>query len=90
MSKDNGGQAFPGEQSPDLEAIKILRDTTGIGIHEAKNMLSKQGGMTLRDWFAGQALTHAFPSGFPAYPDHKRAAREAYNLADAMLAARKC
>lgn len=52
--------------------------------------MKHEHGMTLRDWFAGQALTHAFTSGFPAYPDHKRAAREAYNLADAMLAARKC
>lgn len=46
------------------------------------------GGMTLRDWFAGQALMGLLPSksvvGFPtAY------AQVAYEYADAMLAARE-
>lgn len=47
-----------------------------------------QHGMTLRDWFAGQALMGLLPSkgvvGFPtAY------AQVAYEYADAMLAARE-
>ena len=43
-----------------------------------------QGGMTLRDYFAGQALVLDFGSGVtPA-----EQARHAYNVADAMLAAR--
>ena len=41
-------------------------------------------GMTLRDWFAGQAL-----SGLVAQSDKKVVAQLAYKIADAMLAARK-
>jgi hypothetical protein len=52
------------------------------------------GGMTLRDWFAGQALT-LFPRirdyeelkyGYAALPEF---AKFAYAMADAMLAARE-
>jgi hypothetical protein len=46
------------------------------------------GGMTLRDWFAGQAL-----AGLLADPDRNGSdnqyAKVAYSLADAMLAARE-
>lgn len=46
-------------------------------------------GMTLRDWFAGQAL-----AGFAAHPDNhnwlqKEIAGDCYDWADAMLAERK-
>ena len=41
-------------------------------------------GMTLRDWFAGQALV-----AFGTYPAHfSQRASDAYALADAMLSAR--
>ena len=50
-----------------------------------------RGGMTLRDYFAGQAL-----AGILSYPDAhlvagtaSQAAGSAYQIADAMLAARK-
>jgi hypothetical protein len=42
-------------------------------------------GMTLRDWFAGQALANVDHD--PDLPEI--AARAAYRIADAMLAARK-
>lgn len=44
-------------------------------------------GMTLRDWFAGQALRARWGSGDPMTPSD--AAFVAYEFADAMLAARK-
>lgn len=43
-------------------------------------------GMTLRDWFAGQALTGLLASDMLA--DNERFAQAAYTYADAMLAAR--
>ena len=57
-----------------------------------------EGGMTLRDWFAGQALVQtdmvshqhgmsAIQVGAPLHPT--MAAKAAYRFADAMLAARK-
>ncbi|QDP53735.1 MAG: hypothetical protein GOVbin7759_22 [Prokaryotic dsDNA virus sp.] len=42
------------------------------------------GGMTLRDWFAGQAIPVVKGSGSP-----REHAFWAYEMADAMLAARK-
>ena len=44
-------------------------------------------GMTLRDWFAGQALAWAGHDGWLAR-DHENIAKRAYRMADAMLAAR--
>jgi hypothetical protein len=47
-----------------------------------------ENGMTLRDYFAGQALA-AMPAGYMVeQPDHV-IARFAYSLADAMLAAQE-
>lgn len=45
----------------------------------------KNGGMSLRDYFAGQALFHQYSQG--DNPD--KSAEWAYTLADAMLEARK-
>jgi hypothetical protein len=44
------------------------------------------GGMTLRDWFAGQALAGLLTS--PSSDTAENWASTAYGLADAMLAAR--
>jgi hypothetical protein len=48
-----------------------------------------EGGLTIRDWFAGMALQgmNAMPSWDKGTT--KEIAREAYSIADAMLAARK-
>jgi len=53
-----------------------------------------QDGMTLRDWFAGQALTSTMRlvTGHESEPGEGMAqtfARRAYEVADAMLEARK-
>lgn len=44
-------------------------------------------GMSLRDWFAGQALAGLLADPATS-PDHSLVARVCYNYADAMLAAR--
>ena len=46
-----------------------------------------QDGMTLRDWFAGQALVEV--ASLITVEQLNTVARLAYDLADAMLAARK-
>lgn len=77
----NGGPAFP---QNDLSQYNI-------GPDEHSN-----GGMTLRDWFAGQALasllkvssdTQPGESAYAGFPE--LAASDAYLYADAMLAARE-
>ena len=71
---DDGGFAFP------------LAGST----HEwddAKKQWKPQPGMSLRDWFAGQAL-NGFASESGRY-DSAGAAQDAYAWADAMIAARK-
>ena len=75
MKTDDGGTAFPvpGERDP----------ITGAGIHEGSR------GMSLRDWFAGQALTGRISTGHGSVTDASIHARICYQLADAMLAARK-
>jgi hypothetical protein len=76
-TQQDGGPAFP---QHDLSAY-------GIGPCEDGNT-----GMTLRDWFAGQALAgvcanHAWGDNFrPSDAEHN--ARAAYACADAMLKAR--
>ena len=47
-----------------------------------------QEGMSLRDWFAGQALSGICASGPATDWTNDLLASEAYSLADAMLAAR--
>lgn len=75
MSKqiDDGGPAFP---------VASWMNDHGIEV-------PGNDGMSLRDWFAGQAL-----AGFSANPEchgwnFEQAADYAYQQADAMLAARK-
>lgn len=47
-----------------------------------------QHGMTLRDYFAAKAMQGICGSGPGTHMTNNRIAAEAYNLADAMLAAR--
>ncbi|MBB3980130.1 hypothetical protein GGQ64_005377 [Rhizobium azooxidifex] len=83
----DGGPAFPAEYF-DPAVFADLRATEGM--HSAKALATGVSkGMSLRDWFAGQAL-----AGFMANKDrpitfaHEDAAW-CYTLADAMLVARK-
>ncbi len=47
---------------------------------------SGQTGMSLRDWFAGMAMHQIFVTG--GWSEYKNVAREAYVIADAMIAER--
>ena len=75
--KFDGGPAFP-----QLTVETCERDGHGDVIEP---FTSVSGGMSLRDWFAGQAL-----SGMMAIPGrfHEGDAEIAYDAADAMLAQR--
>ena len=71
MSKktDNGGPAFPSEQGS-------TEDGTWNQTYEP--------GMSVRDWFAGHALTGILEGGVADRSPEKVAA-DAYSFADAML-----
>ncbi len=81
MKKNDGGPAFPrvlptGEFTPD-ECLLIIQE---------------HAGMSLRDWFAGQALV--IITSYPAARstealENADVARWAYQIADAMLKARE-
>lgn len=67
----DGGPAFPG----------------GMNWHPKSGDPAHQTGMTLRDWFAGQALSN--PRTFPAdWMCTQDIADQAYAIADAMISAR--
>jgi hypothetical protein len=70
---NDGGPAFPTHEN--------VNDPRTDGFHSVS-------GMTLRDWFAGQALMGQIARGAD-YEKPSHAAEDAYDLADAMLAARQ-
>ena len=72
---DDGGPAFPHMKRP--------RPDLGTGVTETFT----DGGMSLRDWFAGQALRARYGNGSAMTAED--AAHLAYQLADAMLEARR-
>ena len=75
MTRNDGGPAFPARPQERL--------VTG-------NILSGNEGMSLRDWFAGQALMGMIASRNPNFPllDPKDDAEYVFDVADAMLKAR--
>ena len=88
MSKiSDGGFAFPrpvGDNMADHPADRLWNHA--------------QTGMSLRDWFAGQALDaiiraacagQRFPHSYPSECAESAMARNAYRIADAMLKARE-
>lgn len=70
---EDGGTAFP-----------CLRENDNPNMP----LIAAEFGMSLRDWFAGQALvgTLAFPQFQGSFSDN---AEDCYKWADAMIAARK-
>lgn len=76
---DNGGPAFP---------VPITSDQPGQVVSACE---LGTGGMTLRDWFAGQALASLARNwgSSGGYSRDSDVAKDCYALADAMLAARK-
>lgn len=68
---NDGGPAFP-------------RPAT---LQESFIYAHEQDGMTLRDYFAGQAMTGCLPGSMTEIPPEEYA-KWAYRMADAMLAAR--
>lgn len=87
---EDGGPAFPHQMPSHMMA-------TVTGAHPMGGFTPEVAtfhfGMSLRDWFAGQALTGiiASPAAIIGHPDTDREATAAvaYEYADAMLAARK-
>ncbi|UQN68043.1 hypothetical protein L0Z11_10030 [Burkholderia multivorans] len=79
----DGGPAFP----TGLKATRIeMAGGRYEGTHVAEYAAAAPG-MTLRDYFAGQALVATYLNGF-AGPSNDERALMAYRMADAMLRAR--
>jgi hypothetical protein len=74
---NDGGSAFP-------ELAWEYSDNHGIGHYTVTG-----SGMTLRDWFAGQALAVLSNAFLFTKEDCEVAAIKAYRMADVMLAARE-
>ena len=84
MSKETGGPAFP------IAQINATVTTDGMGrVHQTAFVPAREG-MTLRDYFAGQAMAALFDSdaGHDAM-ECQIIATEAYEMADAMLKERE-
>jgi len=86
MSVKNGGPAFP----PQDRAFVI---DGNIPVDQLRSRLSalerdREKGMTLRDYFAGQALSGIFSSDAGTDLEDSVAARRCYEMAEAMLKAR--
>lgn len=75
MSAKNGGPALPRPASV---------DPTSGSLPDGDDVVREQDSMTLRDWFAGMAITGCVFD----WDDAPEAARAAYALADAMIVAR--
>jgi hypothetical protein len=87
---EDGGLAFPGSR---YQQVGTMADH-GVSDDDSPTFdLVQHPGMSLRDWFAGQALVGLIPAYQAAYgsptSECMEVVREAYGYADCMLAARK-
>jgi hypothetical protein len=81
VSKDNSGPAFP----------VIETDIQWLGDHGEDGAVPKiysMGGMTLRDYFAAQALQGICASNSQICEERRSLARRCYEYADDMIAER--
>jgi len=84
---EDGGLAFSGKRMEEIGFVNIGGDI------EKTFAEAEHPGMSLRDWFAGQALVglmaHSFDDGSDFLHDAgpAAAAYQAYRMADAMIAA---
>ncbi len=82
MNKQTGGPAFPCH-------AKLLRGQIGFNDDEAKSdVLVYYKGMSVRDYFAAQALAPCIAEFWGAPSGIDDIAAAAYQIADAMLAER--
>jgi hypothetical protein len=83
-SKDDGGPAFPGAV-PEF----INHPVRGV-VHRESVGMEAESGMSLRDWFAGQALSAFIIADGAQYMSKaiEKHSLIAYQQADAMLAER--
>lgn len=92
----DGGPAFPCEHTNERlqqELIAARNDGASLSFFDIKKLSSLYPGMSLRDWFAGQAVPGiiCFPGTLSGSTNKtpKAVAQLAYQVADAMLAARE-
>lgn len=78
---NDGGPAFP---HPEFVIDVTLEDG-----RRAARVYDANPGMSLRDWFAGQALAGLLANPNYGAPTPKQDASQAYQSADAMLKARE-
>ncbi len=78
---DDGGPAYP----CDMRGCKVTKATEDRLFEYSGPM----PGMTLRDYFAGQALANSNIDRHDSVTWAERVADQAYCIADAMIAARK-
>ena len=87
MSKINdGGLAFPGIR---IEQVGTVADFGFTDDESPTYGEINHPGMTLRDWFAGQALSGLLGGVPVSHLSFKNIGSEAYAYADAMIAARE-
>lgn len=82
MPKNNGGPAFP------LQG-KIVKQYQPTGLVTGESLQGYQPGMSLRDYFAAKAMCGLVANSNLKGAKSSHIANDAYQIADAMLAARE-
>ena len=84
---EHAGGGLMGHQNPPAFPRPASEDTSGGTLRDGNLVEPSQPGMTLRDYFAGQALAAIYRHADEG-TEFAAIAKDAYNLADAMLVAR--